>query len=99
LTILDSTNLPRFKNGIIVDSFNGTSVADVTNTDYSIAVDPKRKEIRPTFNITSHLLTFDSANSSNYLKAGPIVMPTATHTVFVDQNKSSKVIILIHLIL
>jgi len=91
LTILDSTNLPRFKNGIVVDSFDGTSVADVTNNDYSIAVDPKRKEIRPTFNITSHLLTFDSANSSNYLKAGPIVMPTATHTVFVDQNKSSKV--------
>jgi len=91
LTILDSTNLPRFKNGIVVDSFDGTSVADVTNTDYSIAVDPKKKEIRPTFNITSHLLTFDSANSSNYFKAGPIVMPTATHTVFVDQNKSSKV--------
>jgi hypothetical protein len=91
LTILDSTNLPRFKNGIVVDSFDGTSVADVTNPDYSIAVDPKRKEIRPTFNITSHLLTFDSANSSNYLKAGPILLPTATHTVFVDQNKSSKV--------
>jgi len=91
LTILDSTNLPRFKNGIVVDSFDGTSVADVTNSDYSIAVDPREKEIRPTFNITSHLLTFDSANSSNYLKAGPIVMPTATHTVFVDQNKSSKV--------
>jgi hypothetical protein len=91
LTILDSTNLPRFKNGIVVDSFDGTSVADVTNNDYSIAVDPRKKEIRPTFNITSHLLTFDSANSSNYLKAGPIVMPTATHTVFVDQNKSSKV--------
>jgi hypothetical protein len=91
LTILDSTNLPRFKNGIVVDSFDGTSVADVTNNDYSVSVDPKKKEIRPTFNITSHLLTFDSANSSNYLKAGPIVMPTATHTVFVDQNKSSKV--------
>jgi hypothetical protein len=91
LTILDSTNLPRFKNGIVVDSFDGTSVADVTNSDYSIAVDPKKKEIRPTFNITSHLLTFDSANSSNYLKAGPILLPTATHTVFVDQNKSSKV--------
>ena len=91
LTILDSTNLPRFKNGIIVDSFDGTSVADVTNEDYSVSVDPKKKEVRPTFNITSHLLTFDSANSSNYLQAGPIVMPTATHTVFVDQNKSSKV--------
>ena len=91
LTILDSTNLPRFKNGIIVDSFDGTSVADVTNDDYSVSIDPKKKEVRPTFNITSHLLTFDSANSSNYLQAGPIVMPNASHTVFVDQNKSSKV--------
>ncbi len=34
---------------------------------------------------------FDSANSSNYVQAGPIVMPNASHTVFVDQNKSSKV--------
>lgn len=92
LTILDSTNLPRFKNGIVVDSFDGTSVADVTNRDYSVSVDPKRKEVRPTFNITSHLLTYDSANSTaSILKAGPILLPSATHTVFVDQNKSSKV--------
>jgi hypothetical protein len=91
LTTLDSTNLPRFKNGILVDAFNGTSVADVTNRDYLVSVDTKRKEIRPTFNISSHLLTFDSANSSNYLKAGPIVLPTASHTVFVDQNKSSRI--------
>jgi len=92
LTILDSTNLPRFKNGIIVDSFDGTSVADVINPDYSVSIDPKKKEIRPTFNITSHLLTFDSANSTaGILKAGPILLPNASHTVFVDQNKSSKV--------
>ena len=92
LTILDSTNLPRFKNGIVVDSFDGTSVADVTNSDYSVSVDPKKKEIRPTFNITSHLLTFDAANSAaTILKAGPVLLPQATHTIFVDQNKSSKV--------
>lgn len=92
LTILDSTNLPRFKNGIVVDAFNGSSVADVTNVDYSAAIDPKRKEARPTFNVTTHMLTFDSANSANYLQAGPIILPTATHTTFVDQNKSSKTI-------
>ena len=92
LTILDSTNLPRFKNGIVVDSFDGSSVADVTNSEYVAAIDPKRKEVRPTFNITPHLLTFDSANSTaSILKAGPILLPNATHTVFVDQNKSSKV--------
>lgn len=91
LTILDSTNLPRFKNGIVVDAFDGSSVADVTNRDYSVSIDPTRKEIRPTFNITPHLLTFDSANSTaGILHSGPILLPSATHTIFVDQNKSSK---------
>ena len=40
LTILDSTNLPRFKNGIVVDGFKGHSVADVTSQEYSAAIDP-----------------------------------------------------------
>ena len=92
LSILDSTNLPRFKNGIIVDAFSGSSVADVSNSDYKAAIDPKIKEMRPTFNISSYMLTFDSANSSNYLKAGPIVTVNATHTPFIDQNKASKFI-------
>jgi hypothetical protein len=30
LTILDSSNLSRFKNGIIVDAFKGHSVADIS---------------------------------------------------------------------
>jgi len=91
LTILDSTNLPRFKNGILVDAFAGHSVADVSNNDYKAAIDPNIKELRPSFNISSSLLTFDSANSSNYLKSGPIVTANATHVAFIDQNKSSKV--------
>jgi hypothetical protein len=43
LTILDSTNLPRFKNGIVVDSFDGTSVADVTNNDYLLLLTLKKR--------------------------------------------------------
>lgn len=92
LTILDSTNLPRFKNGIIVDAFDGHSVAEVTASDYKAAIDPRRKEVRPTFNISSHLLTFDSANSTNYMKNGPLVTANASHTPFIDQNKSSRAI-------
>ena len=90
LTILDSTNLPRFKNGIIVDAFSGSSVADVANRDYKAAIDPNRKELRPSFNLSSHLLTFDSANSSSYLRSGTLITANATHTAFVDQNKASK---------
>jgi hypothetical protein len=90
LTILDSTNLPRFKNGIIVDSFDGHSVADVSNDDYAASIDPKVKELRPSFNISSHLLTFDTANSSNFLKSGPLVTANATHTALIDQPKTSR---------
>jgi hypothetical protein len=90
LTILDSTNLPRFKNGIIVDSFKGHSVADVTSIEYSASIDPVRQELRPTFNISSRMLTFDAANSSNYLQTGPFVTVAASNTAFVNQPLASK---------
>ena len=45
LTILDSSNLARFKNGIIVDAFKGHSVADVSKIDYKASIDPANKEL------------------------------------------------------
>jgi hypothetical protein len=37
-SILDSSNLPRFKNGFVVDSFNGTSVSNVTDIDFKASI-------------------------------------------------------------
>jgi hypothetical protein len=90
LTILDTQNLPRFKNGILVDGFNGTSVADVTNDDFNASIDPNRKELRPSFNISSYSLTFDAANSTNYLQNGPFITSNAANIVFIDQPKASR---------
>jgi len=87
-----SASLQRFKNGIVVDSFKGHSVADVTNLDYSASIDPARKELRPTFNISSRMLTFDSSNSYNYLQTGPFVTVTSSNTAFIDQKLASKTI-------
>jgi len=92
LTILDSQNLPRFKNGIIVDAFSGHSVADVFRNDYKAAIDPNRKELRPSFNISSHLLTFDASTSTGFQRRGPFVILESTSTAFIDQNKSSRFI-------
>jgi Domain of unknown function (DUF4815) len=85
-----SPNLQRFKNGIVVDSFKGHSVADVTALDYAASIDVTKQELRPTFNITSRALNFDSSNSSNYLTTGPFVTVTASNTAFVDQKLASK---------
>jgi len=92
LTILDSQNIPRFKNGILVDSFSGSSVADITDPDYIASIDPVRQELRPSFNISSYSLTFDSANSSNYLQSGPFITSNASNIIFVDQPKASRFI-------
>ena len=89
LTILDSTNLPRFKNGIIVDSFTGSSVADVSSVEYSASIDEVNKNMRPTFNISSRMLTFDAANSTGYLQTGPLVTVAASNTSFVNQPLAS----------
>jgi hypothetical protein len=48
-TILDSSGLTRFKNGIIVDSFNGHKVGDVRSYDYMCSMDFDKGELRPRF--------------------------------------------------
>jgi hypothetical protein len=92
LTILDSSNLARFKNGIIVDSFKGHAIADVSKNDYKAAIDPNNKEMRPTFNISSYSLNFDSANSSGYTQNGAFVTVSSSVTEFINQPKASKVV-------
>ena len=49
LAIPDATGEDRFKNGILVDSFQGHSIGDVLNPDYDIAVDFQERELRPPF--------------------------------------------------
>lgn len=91
LTILDSQNLPRFKNGIIVDGFTGQSIGDVQNADFKASIDSKDNELRPSFNISSYSLKFDSANSVNFTQNGSIIsVATANNnTILIDQSKAS----------
>ena len=93
LTILDSSNLPRFKNGIITDDFTGHSIAEVSAVDYKASIDVTENELRPSFNITSVGLQFDSANSSNFEQRGPIVtIAQDSIDALIDQPKASKAI-------
>jgi len=90
LTILDSQNLPRFKNGIIVDSFTGSGVADVAQPDYHASIDSKLQELRPSFTTSAVTLEFDSANSSGFTQNGTSLVVSTTDTPFIDQSKASK---------
>jgi hypothetical protein len=90
LTILDSSNLARFKNGIIVDSFKGHSIADVSKNEYRASIDPNNKEMRPTFNVSAHSMTFDSANSSGFTQNGAFITVSTNVIPFITQNLASK---------
>lgn len=90
LSIRDANGLQRFKNGIIVDSFQGHSVADVVREDYRASIDIRNNDLHPSFNITNHIISFDSANSSSYTKGGPYVTLESTPVPFIEQNKASK---------
>lgn len=47
--ILDSNFVSRFKNGILVDSFAGHSVGDISRGDYSCSIEPETRTLRPKF--------------------------------------------------
>lgn len=67
LNILDSNGLSRFKNGIVVDPFNDTSIADTSNIEYNAAMDFTEKSLIPavkTFPISLKPKLSSSVNAS-----------------------------------
>jgi hypothetical protein len=64
LSILDSSGLTRFKNGIIVDPFNDLSIADVQNPEYNAAVDFTEKSMMPAVRTFPMNLVVDSIDNA-----------------------------------
>ena len=85
LNFADANGIDRFKNGIIVDTFTGHNIGDVSNEDYKAAIDRNKGELRPLFRSHNIDLDFTSANSSNIIikprDAVVTVGGTATFTV------------------
>lgn len=67
LNFADGSGVDRFKNGIIVDTFTGHNIGDVSNQDYKAAIDRNKGELRPLFRSHNVDLNYTSANSSNII--------------------------------
>ncbi|NMJ88034.1 MAG: DUF4815 domain-containing protein, partial [Thaumarchaeota archaeon] len=102
IEIRDATSgVDRFKNGILVDSFKGHSVGDVTTSDYACAIDFETNELRPTFSSESYKFGYDSSGSSSsvqktgdlvtlsYSSANLVVQPLASNNATVNVNPFS----------
>ena len=92
LVIKDNAGLDRFKNGILVDGFNGHSVGNVLSSDYKCAIDFDEKILRPSFNSNITDVFYSSSSSAGVQKTGDCVTLPYTTTAFVDQSIASKAI-------
>jgi hypothetical protein len=67
LKFATSTGVDRFKNGVIVDNFNGHNIGNPNDPNYKVSIDRARGELRPPFTLNNIDLDYKSANSSNVI--------------------------------
>ena len=90
--INDASNLAKFKNGYVVDSFSGYSVGDMSNSDYFAVVNTKAMESQCPVSIQKLNFTFNSAASTNAVQHNDVVTSSYFEWPFVNQLTSSELI-------
>lgn len=86
--IYDALGQERFKNGIIADSFSGHGVGDVSNPDYSCAINPEERILRPKFTPYSFNYTVSALNSAT--KEGDLISLPYTTELLVEQPYATR---------
>ena len=91
LSTLDSTGLPRYKNGIMVDSFVDKTVSNFTARDFNSSIDIVNNLARNTYNLYStRIFSNNSVFDTGVEYNGPLLTLSGTTTTFLSQNLASK---------
>jgi hypothetical protein len=104
--VRDSFGNERFKNGILVDNFEGHNIGNTTSVDYSCAIDSQTGVARPAYYASQTKLIEKNLNdtqrtANGYQKTGELITlpfteqstisnPYATKTITINPGKSSK---------
>lgn len=89
-SIFDEVQGQRFKNGMLVDSFNGHGVGDVFKPAYSCSIDSNEGTLRPRFKTEAVDLVFNAGTSTDVsLNENTVTLPF-TETPLIEQLKSSE---------
>ena len=92
LSILDSSGLTRFKNGILVDSFRGHQVGDVRNVDYKCSMNFEEGELRPYYVANNIAFVANTSLSSSTIRANQIALSPYTVRAVITQNVATTAI-------
>jgi len=90
LTVTDGNGLDRFKNGIFVDPFTDFILGDVTNPEYSIAIDTFKGIARPKIVREVINIKFNSSVSSNVVQTGRLITLSYAEIPFLTQPYATK---------
>lgn len=88
LEVLDENGLNRFKNGFIVDPFNGHGIGDVSNPEYKCSIDMQKGECRPMF--TSNSIGLKVNDINDLQKTGDLITLPYTTSVFITQPLATE---------
>jgi len=94
LTVKDVNGAERFKNGILVDSFNGHQIGQVSDRGYACSMDFVQGSLRPSFTAKNVSLDYNNGSSTGELRKGDQITlnPTSTTVPFVEQPLASQCI-------
>lgn len=89
--VLDEDGLDRFKNGILVDAFTGSGIADVSSSAYKAAINRDEKYVTAYANNENQIkLTYTSTGSSGVVRtAGNKLMLSYSEESFINQPYAS----------
>jgi hypothetical protein len=90
LTVTDANGLDRFKNGIFVDPLSDFGLSDVTNQEFSLAIDSQKGIGRPKIIREVFDIEFDAGLSTNVTKTGRAITINYTEVPFIVQPYSTK---------
>lgn len=90
MTVTDANGLNRFKNGIFVDTFNDFTKSEVSNPEYSLAINGVQARGRPRIVREVFTMDFDSSASSNVQKTGRLITLPYTEVSHLAQPYATK---------
>ena len=87
--VRDTDGKDRFKNGILVDTFNGHNIGDVYDQDYHCSIDMTAQEMRPEFTQKTYGLSV-AAGSTGFYQRGDLITSPFSDVLFVNQPAASR---------
>lgn len=89
LSVLDSDGNNRTKSGFFVDNFANHFFSDITDPNYSAAIDPAGKSLRSKNSTDAINLEYDSDGSSGVIKKGDNIYLQYAHREYINQDLAS----------